>query len=583
MFTNTYRSSGSVSLKASKRLIGRNLERNQFKFILYRIVGEEDNIVRELYKTTSSAVDGSVVFGSIRFSDADDGKEFLYEIEERNDEKAGYTYDDKVVSVKLIPHDMGDGTMEFETHYYDAEGTELEETEVYFFPDRFEMGKDEYDALAQEEKDSLIAEHQAPVDPEAEETEDVAPTLLKRNAALYTNEYHAEGEIVLRAWKQMIGRELTDGAFTFELLSEELDEETGTNKVLQTKTNTSDGSIVWDAVQFDENDIGKTIRFVVREVRGTDSTVVYDTSVFGYSVKVFDNGDGTLSFRQGNSKVKKGIKGIEDGSNSVLKYSMIPIGTCDDKDTVSLSADADAVITRLAELGVISADGDATISIENLIKTSAADYLNTGEYLLLKKVETKSIDSFVGQPAIVAEFADTDAHYSADGMTLNLGTDAILQDIVGSTSEEVFTYAVDNPDKGVVGLWLTKGEDSLNIFYGELSVDYVPVYELEGKTEDIPVFTNRLQPGGLRIKKLTTWTEGDTPDENQGFTFKIKLVNPDGTPFEAGDDYEYVPIQVENIGAVPDSGDGSSNDDSIQEAGGNPASEGETNAAEGGN
>ena len=73
-------------------------------------------------------------------------------------------------------------------------------------------------------------------------------------------------------------------------------------------------------------------------------------------------------------------------------------------------------------------------------------------------------------------------------------------------------------------------------------------YEIDGEGE-IPVFTNTLKPGTLKIRKLTQWHEGDDPDQGQLFHFKIKLVNPDGTPFE-DQTMEYQIREIENIGNV---------------------------------
>jgi hypothetical protein len=38
---------------------------------------------------------------------------------------------------------------------------------------------------------------------------------------LFENHYHARGEIELRAWKELVGRDCTPGEFTFELLDEQ--------------------------------------------------------------------------------------------------------------------------------------------------------------------------------------------------------------------------------------------------------------------------------------------------------------------------------------------------------------------------
>ena len=110
----------------------------------------------------------------------------------------------------------------------------------------------------------------------------------------FNNEYHAEGSVVLRAWKDLQGRQLQNGEFTFELYDED-------KNLVDTKTNTEDGSVVFDALNFDEKDIGKTYHYFVKEATGEDETVNYDQNVYGYQIEVLDNGDGTLSFSQGHA------------------------------------------------------------------------------------------------------------------------------------------------------------------------------------------------------------------------------------------------------------------------------------------
>ena len=284
-FTNRYSASGTLQLSVQKTLEGRpEIQRYQFRFQIKDSLDEEAAALR----TASCTADGTAAFGVLRYTEADNGKEFTYYISEIERGKPGYTYDSDIVVVKVTPTDNGDGTMACIPAYYaydpDAEGGVGEQL----------------------------------------------------TGIAFQNEYHAEGDITLRAWKSLPGGTLTDGQFTFELLDAE-----GT--LLGTTTNNEKGEIAWDALHFNQDDVGKTILYIAREVTGEDPAVVYDTALKGYEITVIDNDDGTLSFTQTNVNVTSVtddltgltryekaegeaglpifLNGLADGSLSVTKYT----------------------------------------------------------------------------------------------------------------------------------------------------------------------------------------------------------------------------------------------------------------------
>ena len=159
LFVNTYRSTGSAPLRATKTLEGRELTRYQFRF---EVKNEDGEVIR----TASNLVDGSVSFGQFNFSDGDNGKEFTYTVSEIDRERPGYVYDDKVVTVKFTPVDNGDGTMTVGVKYFDEEGAEIDVIE-------------------------------------------------------FANSYVAEGDLEFKAYKFLKGRALEDGEFSFVLEDEE--------------------------------------------------------------------------------------------------------------------------------------------------------------------------------------------------------------------------------------------------------------------------------------------------------------------------------------------------------------------------
>lgn len=179
-------------------------------------------------RRTTNDAEGNITFGRIYYGLEDVGKTFTYTIREFNGGKPGYTYDTHEETVKVDVADNGDGTLSA-VATYDEDG------------------------------------------------------------AAFNNVYAAKGDVAMKAWKTLTGRDLTDGEFSFELKDAE-----GT--VLQTKQNTVDGIVEFDPINYTEADAGKTYTYTVNEVAGTDETVTYSDKVFTYTVEVQDDGDGTLSF-----------------------------------------------------------------------------------------------------------------------------------------------------------------------------------------------------------------------------------------------------------------------------------------------
>lgn len=86
------------------------------------------------------------------------------------------------------------------------------------------------------------------------------------------------------AKKELAGRDLREGEFSFELLEGD--------DVVATATNAADGTVTFPELTYDAPGEHS---YTVREVAGDAAGVSYDTTAYAVSVKVSDNGDGTLS------------------------------------------------------------------------------------------------------------------------------------------------------------------------------------------------------------------------------------------------------------------------------------------------
>ena len=99
--------------------------------------------------------------------------------------------------------------------------------------------------------------------------------------------YTATGSFTPEAKKVLEGRDLKAGEFSFTLTD-------SSSKVIETKTNTADGKVTFSALNFTEADAGKTFTYTITEVKGSDKDVTYDEHTVTLTIKVTDNGDGTL-------------------------------------------------------------------------------------------------------------------------------------------------------------------------------------------------------------------------------------------------------------------------------------------------
>ena len=103
----------------------------------------------------------------------------------------------------------------------------------------------------------------------------------------FTNTYKASGTFQITTSKTLTGRTMKANEFTFELLD-------SNGKVIDTKNNAADGSVTFSKINIDESNIGKTLKYTIREKKGSLGGIAYDTKTIPVSVAIVDNGDGTV-------------------------------------------------------------------------------------------------------------------------------------------------------------------------------------------------------------------------------------------------------------------------------------------------
>lgn len=176
--------------------------------------------------------------------------DYYYTVSEstkQEDMRGGMTKDQSVYQVKITLRDKGDGTLE--------------------------LSKPEITKIVDNSGNAIAADKQTKVE-----------------KALFTNVYtlaNSETTATISGTKVLNGRELKEGEFTFYLMD-------ANGEVVQETTNRADGSFSFD-LTYTKDQAGDYFGYTVKEVRGTDSTITYDGSVFAVQVHVVDDGNGTLS------------------------------------------------------------------------------------------------------------------------------------------------------------------------------------------------------------------------------------------------------------------------------------------------
>ena len=135
-------------------------------------------------------------------------------------------------------------------------------------------------------------------------------------SAGFTNKYHAmPTQVSIGAIKVLEGRELKKDEFSFKLVGEDIE---------STVTNDADGKINFDKFEYDEPG---TYVYTISEVKGDETGMTYDKSVFTATVNVVDAGEGNLKASVAYTKGDKSVEGIV--FNNTYKKPETPAPTPD--------------------------------------------------------------------------------------------------------------------------------------------------------------------------------------------------------------------------------------------------------------
>lgn len=356
VFTNTYEAEGSVTFKGAKFLLGREFKQgDEFTF---ELLNEKGDVIDTVTINPTSGTKADFAFKTIKYELADAGKTYTYtyRVKEKAGTEEGMTYDDTVHTVTVKVSDAGNGTLKVEasknadalnfTNTYLAEGTVLfsgtktmngkalegkDFTFVLTDADGKEIetvtndkdGKIVFSAIQYKLEDAgrtftyKVSEkndgkksvtYDDTVYTVTVKVEDAGNGHLKVTASdnatklNFTNSYEAKAVLTMNAYKTVNGyKPSVNQVYDFVLLCDD-----GTEMKAQNK----DEVITFGTIGFDEEDVGKTFIYTVKETTEANELLEVDAAIYQVAVTVVDNGDGNLKLETEILKDGKRANGV---------------------------------------------------------------------------------------------------------------------------------------------------------------------------------------------------------------------------------------------------------------------------------
>ena len=498
-FTNSYAAEGSVSFEGSKILENKTLEAEMFSF---QLIDDDGNVI----ETVKNDKEGKFAFSAIEYDLDDAGKTFTYTVKEVNDAQGGVTYDETVYTVTVEVADNGSGEL------------------------------------------TVTASDNA-------------------TALNFTNVYEAEGETQFSGKKTLTGKALKADDFSFELIGAD-------GKVIETVKNDKDGKFAFSAIEYDLDDAGQTFTYTVKEVNDAQGGVTYDEIVYTVTVKVEDNGDGTLkitksenwnkldfanSYNAAEEEVE--FSGSKTFEGKTLEAGMFSFELLDAEgtviETVKSNANGEFAFSKITYK--LSDVGEYEYTVKEVIpeETNGVTYDET-VYTVTVKVEDNGNGTLKVTASDNATELDFTNSYDAEGSVIFEGR----KNLIGREFVETdkFTFIVKENDRVVDTVELMPGSGSsaaigfAEIAYGleDVGMHTYTVTEVKGDiagmvydetsyevkvrvsdtgngklavlasdNHDSLDFTNEYVAEGELLLTAVKLVNGETPDETQVYEFAL--------------------------------------------------------------
>ena len=255
----------------------------------------------------------------------------------------------------------------------------------------------------------------------------------------FTNVFEADGEVHFSGMKTLTGRALTEGEFSFVLLN-------SNGNTLQTVQNTADGSIVFDAIKYTENDVGKTFTYTVKEVVGTENGMTYDAAEYTVTVEVALAADGTLSVTASENAHALNFDNTYEEPTGYIRLTKTFDGDLSDNDFLNKT-----ITVQIMQGGQVV----DILTITGNLPTDTSIALPVGEYRLVETdadvanyALSQSWSANVGanQTVTIASGETTDVTLT-NTYTNQYGSLIITKKLTGAeTQDSVFSFQITSTD-----------------------------------------------------------------------------------------------------------------------------------------
>ena len=485
-FTNVFEADGEVHFSGTKTLAGRALTEGEFSFVLLDSNGNT-------LQTVQNAADGSIVFDAIKYTESDVGKTFTYTVKEVVGTENGMTYDATEYTVSVAVALAADGTLSVKasdnahalkfTNAYTAEGSIVLEGSKTLTGRALVEGEFSF-ILADENGNALQTVQNAAdgtitfapisyteadigktftytvteanggktgitydadvITVKVEVTDNGSGTLKAETTAdsspiAFTNVFEADGEVHFSGTKTLTGRTLAAGEFSFVLLD-------SNGNALQTVQNTAEGSIIFNAIKYTENDVGKTFTYTVKEVVGTENGMTYDATEYTVSVAVALAADGTLSVTASENAHALNFANIYEEPTGYIRLTKTFDGDLSDNDFLNKT-----ITVQIMQGGQVV----DILTITGNLPTDTSIALPVGEYRLVETdadvanyALSQSWSANVGanQTVTIASGETTDVTLT-NTYTNQYGSLIITKKLTGAeTQDSVFSFQITSTD-----------------------------------------------------------------------------------------------------------------------------------------
>ena len=349
----------------------------------------------------------------------------------------------------------------------------------------------------------------------------------------FTNDYSIKEpvEAKFEVKKTIEGKDLEANEFSFELKDSE-------SIVLQTKKNAANGTVSFDAIEYKQADAGKTFTYNITEVDGKKGGYTYDTKTVTVTVKVTDNGDGTLSTE---------VKYSPENPTFVNDFKLISI----DVEKVWKDSDDNDGIRPSEVVVELYADGKATGKKVTLSEKTEwkGTFENIPEYdSKTGKLITYDVKEAVptGYTAVVtgdskSGFVVTNTHekekvkikvtkiWVDENNKYGLRPESVKFTVTGSDESSYDVTLKGSGNTWTAEIEVIKYNDGVEITYEVDEEDITAGYKKDIDNDTLTI-TNTFKPwwGDPPVKKEIT---GDEPAKAETFTFMLTAVS-----FEPDDD-----------------------------------------------